>query len=86
VKGDAVFSITGSDGELWFGRQHGDLTHLLASTGEIKPEKYSQRARLAQKNSGPPERSDPDLRPGPICDRPILAVTKATQHRCMPGL
>lgn len=45
---DVVYSIAGSEGELWLGRQHGGLTHLQPEGGSFQAETYTQREGLAQ--------------------------------------
>jgi len=45
---DVVYSITGSQNELWIGRQQGGLTHLGYGDGSIMTKTYTQADGLAQ--------------------------------------
>jgi signal transduction histidine kinase/ligand-binding sensor domain-containing protein len=45
---DVVYSITGSKGELWIGRQRGGLTRLRSNGGSFTTETYTQAEGLAQ--------------------------------------
>ena len=45
---DVVYSIAGSPGELWIGRQRGGLTHLITKGGSFTAETYTQAEGLAQ--------------------------------------
>jgi ligand-binding sensor domain-containing protein/signal transduction histidine kinase len=45
---DIVYSLTGSGGELWIGRQRGGLTRLRYKNGSIKAETFTKAAGLAQ--------------------------------------
>lgn len=45
---DVVYSISGSKGELWVGRQRGGLTHLHYEGSSITDETYTQADGLAQ--------------------------------------
>jgi ligand-binding sensor domain-containing protein/signal transduction histidine kinase len=45
---DVVYSITGREGELWVGRQHGGLTRLRYEQGSIRANTYTQPDGLAQ--------------------------------------
>ncbi len=43
-----IYSITGSKGEIWIGRQHGGLTHLRYSHGIASAQSYRETDGLAQ--------------------------------------
>jgi ligand-binding sensor domain-containing protein/signal transduction histidine kinase len=45
---DVVYSIAGSKGELWIGRQQGGLTHLVYDTGRMRSQSYTEENGLAQ--------------------------------------
>jgi signal transduction histidine kinase/ligand-binding sensor domain-containing protein len=45
---DVVYSIAGSAGELWIGRQRGGLTHLRSAAGSFTAKTYTQAEGLAQ--------------------------------------
>ncbi len=45
---DVIYSITGSKGEIWIGRQHGGLTHLRYSHGIASAQSYRETDGLAQ--------------------------------------
>jgi ligand-binding sensor domain-containing protein len=45
---DIVYSIAGRNGELWIGRQHGGLTHLVASGESFIAKTYTTADGLAQ--------------------------------------
>jgi signal transduction histidine kinase len=45
---DVVYSIAGSNSELWIGRQRGGLTHLLYGGGSVTTKTYTQADGLAQ--------------------------------------
>ena len=48
LAGDVVYSISGSENELWVGRQRGGLTLLRTSGGSFTAETYTQADGLAQ--------------------------------------
>jgi signal transduction histidine kinase/ligand-binding sensor domain-containing protein len=48
IGNDVVYSIAGSDDELWIGRQTGGLTRLRYETGLFSPETFTQKDGLAQ--------------------------------------
>jgi len=48
LRQDVVYSIAGSKGELWIGRQQGGLTHLSYSAGSIRAQSYTEANGLAQ--------------------------------------
>src|SRR5262249_42648355 len=48
LDGDAVYSLDGSRGELWIGRQRGGLTRLRYKAGAFTGETYTQAAGLVQ--------------------------------------
>jgi signal transduction histidine kinase/ligand-binding sensor domain-containing protein len=45
---DVIYSITGSKGETWIGRQHGGLTRLRYSRGTTSARSYTEADGLAQ--------------------------------------
>ncbi|HEX4320014.1 MAG TPA: two-component regulator propeller domain-containing protein [Acidobacteriaceae bacterium] len=45
---DIVYSISGGDGEIWVGRQHGGLTQLTDKNGDFAAHTYTQADGLAQ--------------------------------------
>jgi len=45
---DVVYSITGSKGKIWIGRQHGGLTRLQYSHGTARSQSYTEANGLAQ--------------------------------------
>jgi signal transduction histidine kinase/ligand-binding sensor domain-containing protein len=45
---DLVYSIAGSRGELWVGRQRGGLTHLIENGGSFNATSYTHKDGLAQ--------------------------------------
>src|SRR5229473_229902 len=45
---DVIYSITGSKGETWIGRQHGGLTRLQYSHGTARAQSYTEANGLAQ--------------------------------------
>ena len=45
---DVVYSITGGKNEIWLGRQHGGLTHLLFHNGTMSTTTYTEANGLAQ--------------------------------------
>lgn len=45
---DVVYSLSGSKGDLWIGRQRGGLTHLKYNNGSFVTRTYTQAAGLAQ--------------------------------------
>lgn len=47
---DVVYSMTGSQNELWLGRQRGGLTHLRFSGGAISSKTYTHSDGLARDN------------------------------------
>ncbi|HEV2274737.1 MAG TPA: two-component regulator propeller domain-containing protein, partial [Acidobacteriaceae bacterium] len=48
LAGDVVYSITGTNHDIWIGRQEGGLTHLMTGGREIKAETFTQAQGLAQ--------------------------------------
>ncbi|MGA2598649.1 MAG: two-component regulator propeller domain-containing protein [Bryobacteraceae bacterium] len=48
MSNDPVYSISGSPGELWIGRQRGGLTHLLETGGSFAAKTYTRADGLAQ--------------------------------------
>ena len=48
MNNDLVYSISGSPGELWIGRQRGGLTHLLETSGSFEAKTYTRADGLAQ--------------------------------------
>ncbi len=48
LDGDVIYSLTGSKGDLWIGRQRGGLTHLRYKDGALTAETYTQAEGLAQ--------------------------------------
>ncbi|HUB52879.1 MAG TPA: two-component regulator propeller domain-containing protein [Terracidiphilus sp.] len=55
---DVVYSISGGGNDLWVGRQHGGLTHLLLRGGELTSQTYTQTNGLAQNSVYTVYRSD----------------------------
>src|SRR5262249_6856013 len=51
LDGDAVYSLDGSRGGLWIGRQRGGLTRLRYKAGAFTGETYTQAAGLVQNSS-----------------------------------
>jgi ligand-binding sensor domain-containing protein/signal transduction histidine kinase len=45
---DVVYSITGHNGEIWIGRQHGGLTRLWYENGLLQSQTYTEKSGLAQ--------------------------------------
>jgi ligand-binding sensor domain-containing protein len=45
---DVVYSIAGTNRDIWIGRQEGGLTHLISRHGEWKAETFTQAQGLAQ--------------------------------------
>jgi signal transduction histidine kinase/ligand-binding sensor domain-containing protein len=45
---DVVYSIAGSNGEIWIGRQHGGLTRLTYGRGSLRARSYTEANGLAQ--------------------------------------
>lgn len=45
---DEVYSIAGQNGDIWVGRQHDGLTHLLYHNAVISAQTYTERNGLAQ--------------------------------------
>ena len=45
---DVIYSITGDKSDIWIGRQHGGLTHLLCEENRITAHTYTHRDGLAQ--------------------------------------
>lgn len=45
---DVVYSITGKNGEVWLGRQHGGLTRLRYKSGVVTSQTYTKESGLAQ--------------------------------------
>ena len=48
LSGEVVYSISGSNGELWIGRQRGGLTHLSSKGDKFTAETYTQAQGLTQ--------------------------------------
>jgi ligand-binding sensor domain-containing protein len=48
LENDVVYSISGGDGELWIGRQHGGLTVLTKAGNSFAARTYTQADGLAQ--------------------------------------
>jgi ligand-binding sensor domain-containing protein len=48
LSGDLAYSISGSKGELWIGRQRGGLTQVRSAGGAIAAKTYTQAQGLAQ--------------------------------------
>jgi len=45
---DVVYSIAGTHGDIWIGRQQGGLTHLISQGADMKAETHTQKQGLAQ--------------------------------------
>jgi ligand-binding sensor domain-containing protein len=45
---DVVYTITGTDSDVWIGRQHGGLTHVVSRGGQLIATTYTERDGLPQ--------------------------------------
>jgi ligand-binding sensor domain-containing protein/signal transduction histidine kinase len=47
---ESIYSISGGDGEIWLGRQHGGLTVLTGTAGNLSARTYTEADGLAQES------------------------------------